>query len=72
MKMTQSKKIEEIVNSLERSFCHLSMDNQRQIAWVYLKRQLDKDSQGVGWILKRVDELIDEAKAKLDRQRIIP
>lgn len=70
--MTQSKKIEEIVRNLDMHFCHLDTAIQRQIAWNYLKFQLDKDSQGVGWILKRVDELIDEAKAKLDRQRIIP
>jgi len=29
-------------------------------------------SLGIGWILKRVDELIDEAKLKLDRKKIIP
>jgi len=72
MKMTQSKKIEEIVNNLDMNFCHLGVDIQRQIAWLYLKLQLDKEWEGVGWILKRVEELIEEAKAKLDRQRIIP
>ena len=70
--MTQSEKITGIVNNLDMHFCHLGEDIQRQIAWEYLKFQLDKDSQGVGWILKRVDELIDEAKEKLDRRKIIP
>ena len=68
----KSKRIEEIVNNLDMTFWHLGMEIQRQIAWSYLKLQLEKDSQGIGWILKRVDELIDEAKLKLDRKKIIP
>lgn len=67
-----SKRIEQIVENLDMTFCHLSDDIQRQIAWLYFKRQLDKDKLGVGWLLKRVSELIDESKEKLDRQKIIP
>jgi hypothetical protein len=67
-----SKKVEEIVKNLDMNFSHLDYGIQRQIAWSYLKCLLDRDSIGIGWILKRVDELIDEAKLKLDRKKIIP
>ena len=67
-----SRRIEDIVKNLDMTYSHLDMDIQRQIAWLYLKCQLDRDSLGIGWILKKVEELIDEAKVKLDRQRIIP
>jgi hypothetical protein len=70
--MTKNKKIEEIVKNLDMNFSHLDYSIQRQIAWSYLKCLLDRDSMGIGWILKRVDELIDEAKLKLDRKKIIP
>ena len=66
------KKIEQIVENLDMTFCHLSDDMQRQIAWSYLKRQLDKDNLSTGWLLKKVSDLIDEAKEKLDRKKIIP
>ena len=66
------KKIEQIVENLDMTFCHLSDDMQRQIAWSYLKRQLDKDYLSTGWLLKKVSDLIDEAKTKLDRKKIIP
>jgi len=66
------KKIEQIVENLDMTFCHLSDDMQRQIAWSYLKRQLDKDHLSTGWLLKKVSDLIDEAKEKLDRKKIIP
>lgn len=56
----------------EMSFCHLNDTTQREIAWLYLKCQLEKDFNGVGWLLKRTEGLIDEAKDKLDRQKIIP
>jgi hypothetical protein len=67
-----SKKVEKIVQSLEMSFCHLDDTTQREIAWLYLKCQLEKDFNGVGWLLKRTEGLIDEAKAKLDKKKIIP
>jgi hypothetical protein len=67
-----SKKVEKIVQSLEMSFCHLDDTTQREIAWLYLKYQLEKDFNGVGWLLKRTEGLIDEAKAKLDKKKIIP
>jgi len=67
-----SKKVETIAENLEMTFCHMSDDIQRQIAWAYLKKQLDKDHLSTGWLLQRVAELIDEAKQKLDRGKIIP
>jgi hypothetical protein len=42
------KKVEQIVENLNMTFCHLSDDIQRQIAWSYLKRQLDKDYLSTG------------------------
>jgi hypothetical protein len=67
-----SKKIEQIAENLEMTFCHLNDDIQRQIAWAYLKKLLDRDPLGVGWLLKKASALIDEAKDKLDKKKIIP
>ena len=67
-----SKKVETIVENLEMTFCHMSDDRQRQIAWGYLKKVLDRDQFSTTWLLQRVAEQIEEAKEKLDRKKIIP